>query len=79
MDDLLKMYKIEDIKNTIIQGDCLLELKKFPDNSIDTIITDPPYGLEFMGKDFDTFRYKWKKFKDVPDEWIKEYENKKNL
>jgi len=37
------MYKIENIKNTIIQGDSLEELKKFPDNSIDTIITSPPY------------------------------------
>jgi len=34
-------------------GDCLEEMKKMPDNSIDTIITDPPYGLEFMGKIWD--------------------------
>ncbi|MBH8600508.1 site-specific DNA-methyltransferase [Thermoactinomyces sp. CICC 23799] len=27
----------------IIQGDCLEELKKLPDNSIDSIITDPPF------------------------------------
>jgi len=49
------LYKIEDIKNKIICGDCLEELKKFPDNSIDTIITDPPYALGFMGKEWDTF------------------------
>jgi DNA modification methylase len=29
----------------IIQGDCLEEMKKLPDNSIDCIITDPPYSL----------------------------------
>ena len=44
------MYDIEQIKNTIICGDALEELKKFPDNSIDTIITSPPYwGLRDYG------------------------------
>lgn len=27
------------------EGDCLELLKDIPDNSIDSIITDPPYGL----------------------------------
>jgi len=39
--------------NKIIQGNCLDVMKIFPDNSIDTIITDPPYGLSFMGKKWD--------------------------
>lgn len=30
-------------------------LKKLPENSIDSIVTDPPYGLSFMGKDWDNF------------------------
>ena len=47
------MYKIDDIINTIIQGDCLKEMREMPDNSVDTIITDPPYGLSFMGKKWD--------------------------
>ena len=29
----------------IINGDCLEELKKLEDNSVDAVITDPPYGL----------------------------------
>jgi len=29
------VYDIENIKNTIVCGDALLELKKFPDDSID--------------------------------------------
>ena len=29
----------------IIHGDCLEELKKLDDNSVDAIVTDPPYGL----------------------------------
>jgi len=39
--------------NKIYNGDCLEVMKTFPDNSIDTIITDPPYGLSFMGKKWD--------------------------
>ena len=31
--------------HTIIHGDCLEELKKLEDNSVDAVITDPPYGL----------------------------------
>jgi len=43
------------MKNSVVCGDCLEVMKDIPDNSIDTIVTDPPYGLEFMGKKFDTF------------------------
>lgn len=39
--------------NQIIQGDCLEVLSSFPANSIDAIVTDPPYGLSFMGKHWD--------------------------
>jgi len=39
--------------NKILQGDCLERLKELPDNSVDSIITDPPYGLSFMGKKWD--------------------------
>jgi site-specific DNA-methyltransferase (adenine-specific) len=34
-------------------GDCLEKLKDLPDNSIDSIVTDPPYGLSFMNKKWD--------------------------
>ena len=34
-------------------GDCLEVLVSLPENSIDSIVTDPPYGLEFMGKEWD--------------------------
>ena len=34
----------------IICGDAIEELKKLDSNSVDTVITDPPYGLSFMGK-----------------------------
>ena len=35
------------------QGDCLDILRTIPDNSIDSVVTDPPYGLSFMGKKWD--------------------------
>jgi len=41
------------IKNTIFLGDCRLRLKDIPDNSIDAVVTDPPYELGFMGKSWD--------------------------
>ncbi len=34
-------------------GDCLATLKTLPDNSVDSIVTDPPYRLRFMGKRWD--------------------------
>lgn len=41
--------------NKILNGDCLECLKELPSESVDAIITDPPYGLEFMGKEWDKF------------------------
>ena len=37
----------------VLQGDCLVKLKEIDDNSVDAIITDPPYELGFMGKKWD--------------------------
>ena len=34
-------------------GDCLDVLRTMPDASVDAIVTDPPYGLRFMGKKWD--------------------------
>jgi site-specific DNA-methyltransferase (adenine-specific) len=34
-------------------GDCLDVLRTLPDNSVDAVVTDPPYGLSFMGKKWD--------------------------
>lgn len=35
----------------ILHGDCLEVMKALPDNSIDTLITDPPYGLSALSAD----------------------------
>jgi hypothetical protein len=34
-------------------GDCLEIMPQFETDSIDAIVTDPPYGISFMGKDWD--------------------------
>lgn len=40
-----------NLTNQIIHGDCLEELKKIPDNSIDLILTDPPYMISQKGNE----------------------------
>lgn len=40
-------------KVKLMQGDNIESLKKLPENSIDSIVTDPPYGLSFMCKKWD--------------------------
>jgi DNA modification methylase len=46
------------VDSKLINGDCLEELKKIDDNSVDLLCTDPPYGYGFMGKHWDKFEEK---------------------
>jgi site-specific DNA-methyltransferase (adenine-specific) len=41
------------MSQTIINGDSAEVLKTIKDNTIDAVITDPPYGIEFLGKEWD--------------------------
>ena len=41
------------MKYKLYNADCLDKLKELEDNSVDSIITDPPYGLNFMNKKWD--------------------------
>jgi site-specific DNA-methyltransferase (adenine-specific) len=41
------------VNNAIIHGDCLEVMSEFPNNMVTSIVTDPPYGLSFMGKEWD--------------------------
>src|SRR5690606_36980633 len=43
----------EDSSIVLHHGDCLDVLRAMSDASADSIVTDPPYGLEFMGKEWD--------------------------
>jgi DNA modification methylase len=46
---------------TLHHGDCLEVLRGMANDSVDSVVTDPPYGLSFMGKKWDY---------DVPSEDI---------
>jgi DNA modification methylase len=48
----------------LLEGDCLIRLKGLKDSSVDSIVTDPPAGISFMGKSWDTD-------KGGRDNWIK--------
>lgn len=51
---------------TLKQGDCLQLIQPIPDNSIDLILTDPPYGINFQSQ--------WKKDKT---QWMPKIKNDK--
>jgi len=38
----------------LINSDCISAMREMPDNSVDSIVTDPPYELGFMGKSWDS-------------------------
>ena len=37
----------------VVHADCLEVMRRLPDNFVDAVVTDPPYGLGFMGKNWD--------------------------
>ena len=43
----------QDPLTTLYLGNCMEVMAAMPENSVDAIVTDPPYGLEFMGKEWD--------------------------
>lgn len=51
------------MKVKLLSGDCLEVLKGLDPNSVDSLVTDPPAGISFMGKD-------WDKDKGGRDAWI---------
>ena len=40
---------------TVLRGDCVEVMAGMEPDSVDALVTDPPYGLEFMGKEWDRF------------------------
>ena len=40
----------------MIHGDCIEKMKELEPNSVDAIVCDPPYGIGFMGKEWDNFK-----------------------
>jgi len=56
--------------NTIHTGDALDVLTELPAESVHAIITDPPYGLAFMGRDWDDFEPK--EYQEWSERWARE-------
>lgn len=58
------MYKL-------LQGDCLELIKKIPDGSVDLVVTDPPYGMNFQSN------YRKEKYDKIDNDktldWLDEY------
>jgi modification methylase len=54
--------------NVIIEGDCVEEMERLPDKSVDMIFADPPYNLRLGG---DLFRPEGGRVDAVDDEWDK--------
>ena len=74
-----------NLKNKIINGDSLKELKKIPDESFDLIFADPPYNLQLKNKlirpdrsKVDAVNDKWDQFQSFTEydlftnNWLKE-------
>lgn len=40
---------------TLHHGDCIEVMRTLPDASVDAVVTDPPYALEFMGRGWDKY------------------------
>ena len=63
-----KAAKRELPLDTILQGDCIAEMARIPDKSVDMIFADPPYNLQLGG---DLFRPEGSRVDAVDDEWDK--------
>lgn len=45
---------MKPVHHQIVVGDCLEKMKELGDESIDSVVTDPPAGIAFMGREWDT-------------------------
>jgi len=76
---------LPNLKNKIINGDTLKELKKIPDETFDLIFSDPPYNLQLknelirpdrskvnaVNEEWDKFE-SFKTYDDFTDKWLRE-------
>jgi DNA modification methylase len=64
------LYRVEDIKNKVIQGDVFKVLKKIPQETFDMVFIDPPYFLQLSKKELKRWNVKTT-VNGVLDEWDK--------
>lgn len=50
------MINLEDLGDNLrlYKGDCRRLIASLPDNSVDSVVTDPPYEIGFMNRSFDS-------------------------
>lgn len=48
----IENWRLTD-KSILVLGDCLEAMRLMPDNSVDSIVTDPPYGISFLSERWD--------------------------
>jgi len=60
----MKKELVNMVTVKLLNGDCKEKLKELADNSVDSIVTDPPAGISFMNKE-------WDDNKGGRDMWIK--------
>ena len=85
--ELSELYKIADYKDDkgmLFNGDCLDIMKNIPNNSIDLVLTDPPYGIDLTpqrnGGKFKDTKIKNDDNLDWLDSYVKEiYRISKNI
>jgi site-specific DNA-methyltransferase (adenine-specific) len=65
------MKELENIVNTIINGDCIKVMAEMPEKSVDLIVTSPPYGV---GIEYDTFQddMEFAQYKVFSNNWLRE-------
>ena len=57
-------------RNVIHTGDCFDVLPELNAESVHAVVTDPPYGLAFMGRDWDDFEPK--EYQEWSERWARE-------
>lgn len=65
------MYRIEDIVDRVHCSDCVAFLKDTPDNSVDFVLTDPPFNVGLVYKGFDD-AYQDEQYSQWCREWLSE-------
>ena len=59
------MTDYRDDKTWLMHGDCLERMKEIPDGSVDMVLTDPPYGIDFQSR---MRKDKSKRFKKIAND-----------
>lgn len=58
------------MRGEVIHGECIAVMREMPENSVDAVVTDPPYGIGMMGRSWDSFEPK--RYQEYCEEWGRE-------